>query len=355
MNSASPWSSHRRRSGWHQRRRRFFVARIGGLFMMVLVFGAVGLSRLIGTMAREAGLVIPPSAIALVLLATSFGIFVLFLSGMRGVGMPLGDIVSAAERVGSGDYAVRLVERGPPFLRSVARAFNTMTGRLEKQEQLRRDLMADVAHELRTPLSILRGRLEGITDGVYPRDAATVATLLEETRVLERLVEDLRTLAHAEGGTLTLQRESTDAGVLVADTVRSFAGQANAAGVDLVHEIASDLPLMEIDAVRIREVLANLLANALRYTPPGGRVGIAATATGTDVTIAVADTGPGIAAADLPRIFDRFAKGNDSRGSGLGLAIARRLVEAHGGSIAAQSAAGVGTTMTIVLPAGEAS
>ena len=159
--------------------------------------------------------------------------------------MPLGDIVSAAERVGSGDYTAELIERGPPFLRSVARAFNTMTSKLEKQEQLRRDLMADVAHELRTPLSIMRGRLEGIVDGVYRRDDATLTTLLDETRLLERLVEDLRTMAHAEGGTLTLQKESTDLGVLLGDVVRSFAARAEMEGVQLHADAPATLPLIE--------------------------------------------------------------------------------------------------------------
>jgi signal transduction histidine kinase len=269
---------------------------------------------------------------------------------MRGVGMPLGDIVSAAERVGSGDYSARLIERGPPFLRSVARAFNAMTARLEKQERLRRDLMADVAHELRTPLSIMRGRLEGIVDGVYARDDATLATLLDETKVLERLVEDLRTMAHAEGGTLTLQKESTDLGVLIGDVVRMFESQAQSDGVALRADAPTTLPLLDIDPLRVREVIANLVANALRHTPRGGRVDIVATAAPDALTIDVRDTGKGIPAEHLARIFDRFAKGDDSRGSGLGLAIARRLTEAHGGSIAAVSTVGAGTVMTVRLP-----
>jgi two-component system OmpR family sensor kinase/two-component system sensor histidine kinase BaeS len=292
--------------------------------------------------------------IAVALLATVFGIVILFVGGMRDVGMPLGHIVSAAERVGSGDYSARLVERGPPFLRSVARAFNTMTSRLQEQEQLRRDLMADVAHELRTPLSIMRGRLEGMVDGVYARDEATVATLLDETKLLERLVEDLRTLAHAEGGTLKLQKEPTDLAVLVGDVARSFEAAARAGGIELRIDAPATLPLLELDPVRVREVLANLVANALRYTPRGGCVAIAATQADGGIEVVISDTGAGIAAADLPRIFDRFAKGEDSRGSGLGLAIARKLVDAHGGSIAARSAPGAGTTMTVRLPMAEA-
>lgn len=318
--------------------------------VFALVFGAIGLARLIVVLAREADLVIPQPLIAVALLATVFGIVILFVGGMRDVGMPLGHIVSAADRVGSGDYSARLVERGPPFLRSVARAFNTMTSRLQEQEQLRRDLMADVAHELRTPLSIMRGRLEGIVDGIYSRDDATVAALLDETRMLERLVEDLRTLAHAEGGTLQLQRESTDLAVLAGDVARSFEGVSQAQGIELALDAPATLPLQDVDPFRVREVLTNLVANAVRYTPRGGRIGIAVRHDAATIVIAVSDTGAGIAAADLPHIFDRFAKGEESRGSGLGLAIARKLVEAHGGTIAAESASGAGTTMTVRLP-----
>jgi signal transduction histidine kinase len=287
-------------------------------------------------------------------MAAIFGLMFLFLSGMRGVGRPLGDIVSVAERVGSGDYSARLIERGPPFLRSVARAFNTMTSKLEKHEQLRRDLMADVAHELRTPLSIMRGRLEGIVDGVYARDDATLTALLDETRVLERLVEDLRTMAHAEGGTLTLQKETTDLGVLIGDVVRLFAASTESAGVKLNVHVPSTLPMIEMDPLRVREVIANLVANAVRYTPRGGRIDVSAASAEDVVTIEVEDTGAGIPADELPRIFDRFAKGDDSRGSGLGLAIARRLTEAHGGAIAAESSVGMGTTITVRLPRGDA-
>ena len=213
--------------------------------------------------------------------------------------------------------------------------------------------MADVAHELRTPLSIIRGRLEGIVDGVYQRDDATMTTLLDETRLLERLVDDLRTMAHAEGGTLTLQKESTDLAVLLGDVVRLFAAPSRHGRRPTARRPPATLPL---DRTSIRcacvKSLANLVANALRYTPRGGRIDIVRDRAATIVTIEVKDTGAGISADELPRIFDRFAKGDDSRGSGLGLAIARRLIEAHGGSIGAASVVGAGTTMTIRLPRG---
>jgi signal transduction histidine kinase len=210
--------------------------------------------------------------------------------------------------------------------------------------------MADVAHELRTPLSIMRARLEGLIDGVYPRDDATLGQLADETKHLERLVEDLRTLAHAEGGTLKLQRETTDPAVLIHEAVRSFHAAAQRAGIDLQVAEAGDLPLVDVDPARVREVIANILSNAIRHTPRGGIVTVAAGLSGDRIQVSVADTGSGIPPDDLPRVFDRFSKGVDSRGSGLGLAIAKNLVVAHGGEIKPESRPGHGTTMTFTLP-----
>jgi signal transduction histidine kinase len=196
----------------------------------------------------------------------------------------------------------------------------------------------------------MRGRLEGLVDGVYPRDDVTLVQLVEETKHLERLVEDLRTLAHAEGGTLKLKRESTDLEVLLQDAERAFAAPAQARGIDLRAETVSDLPLIDIDPVRIREVVANLMTNALRHTPAGGRVTVSAAIAGNRVRVEVRDTGSGIPPDQLPKIFDRFAKGVNSTGSGLGLAIARNLVVAHGGEIKAESQLGQGTAIAFTLP-----
>jgi len=317
--------------------------RLAALLLFLLVLGVLGTSSLAAIVAGRTGLVIPPLVIAVAL-------FVIGIGAVRRVAMPFGDIVSAAYRVGDGDYSTRLAERGPPSLRAVARAFNSMASRLETQQRQRRDLMADVAHELRTPLAIIRGRLEGVVDGVYDRDDRTIAALVEETKLLERLVEDLRTLAHAEGGTLTLRREATDLTVLAADVARAFEAAAKAGGIALTVAPAEDIPLVDVDPVRIREVLGNLVSNALRYTPAGGQVSIAIVRQPATVAITVDDTGTGISAEDLPRIFDRFAKGVDSRGAGLGLAIARRLVEAHGGGIAASAREAGGTRVSFTLP-----
>jgi signal transduction histidine kinase len=331
---------------------RRFLFPFGGILAFLLISGAIGLGRLLGALADRAGIELPRQAIAFATFALIFVIFGLFFGGMRRVGFPLSDIVAAADRVGRGDYSARLIERGPPFLRTVARAFNTMTTRLEAQEQQRRNLMADVAHELRTPLSVMRGRLEGLLDGVYERTDATLEQLIDETKILERLVEDLRTLAHAEGGTLRLQREATDLGVLINEVVQSFAPAALARGLTLSASQGGELPLVDIDPFRIREVLTNLITNALRHTPAGGRIALRAEADAKRLRVDVEDTGSGIAPEDLPKVFDRFAKGADSQGSGLGLAIARNLVTAHGGEISVKNRPDGGTVFTFMLPMG---
>jgi signal transduction histidine kinase len=272
----------------------------------------------------------------------------------RRISLPLTDLVDAAGRVEAGDYTARVEEfrRGPAELRGLARAFNTMTARLETDEAQRRNLLADIGHELRNPLAVVQGNLEALIDGVYPADVAHLEPILDETKVLSRLVEDLRTLSLAEAGTLTLHREPTAAGVLVDDVVEPFRIRAAAAKVALVSEVAAGLPTIDVDPIRIREVLANLVDNALRYVPEGGTVRITArrSSVGDRLELAVADDGPGIPPELLPTIFDRFAKSAESRGSGLGLAIARAIVEAHGGTIAAESPATGGTTIRISLP-----
>jgi signal transduction histidine kinase len=224
-----------------------------------------------------------------------------------------------------------------------------MVSRVEASEAERRRLLADVSHELRTPLSIVQGNLEALIDGVYPADEAHVRPILEETRVLARLVEDLGTLSLAEAGALSLHREPTDVAALARETAGSFRPQALAAGISIETHADADV-VADLDPVRIREVLANLVANAVRYART--RVGVALSTEGDRFSIAVSDDGPGIDAAVLPHVFERFSKSSESRGAGLGLAIAKSLVTAHGGEIGAESAPGQGTTMRFTLPRG---
>ena len=343
-----------RHSGHQWRRRSRFVGKIALLLAVVLVLSAVGLATLVSLVLGRAGMIAAGAwttglaAAAAVIVAF---LVLAFLAMMRRVGLPMGDVALAADRVAAGDFSARVAERGPPFLRAVGRAFNSMTTRLQEQDRQRRDLMADVAHELRTPLAVVQGRIEGLLDGVYPRDDARLAEVLEETRLLARLVEDLGTLAHSERGTLGLQKEPTDLAVLFGDAVRSLASEAAARGVTVQVGDSADLPLVDVDPLRIREVVTNVVANAIRHSDGGATVSIAAARRADRIVVRVRDTGPGIPADELPRIFDRFHKGKRSHGSGLGLPIARNLVAAHGGEIAVESEVGRGTTVTFTLPA----
>jgi two-component system OmpR family sensor kinase/two-component system sensor histidine kinase BaeS len=317
------------------------------------VSGAVALAWLAATwlgMAAPAG----PRTAAIVFAGGVAGLgLVVFglVRIVRRVAMPIGGVMDAADRVAAGNYGVRVAEQGPPPIRALARAFNAMTERLGNHDRLRRDLMADVAHELRTPLTVMQGKLEGLLDGVYPCDEGQLQQLLEETHVLSRLVEDLRTLALSESGALKLQKEPTDLGGLARDAAAAFGGDAAAREVTLEVDAPDNLPPVEIDPVRVREVITNLLSNALRHTPPGGSVVVrVAAAPSGAMSVDVRDTGSGMTPEAVARAFDRFYKGSASRGSGLGLTIARSLVAAHGGAIQAASEPGRGTTIAFTLP-----
>jgi signal transduction histidine kinase len=278
-------------------------------------------------------------------------VLVISAGSLRRLARPVGDVIDAVGRVADGDLSTRVTVRGSRAGRALARAFNAMASRLEAGEEVRRRLLADVSHELRTPLSVVQGNLEALVDGVHPADEAHLVAILEETKVLSRLVEDLRTLSLAESGALALHREAIDVGALVRETVASFASQAEPMGVSLEADASSHLLPVDADPVRAREILSNLIANALRYTPRDGRITVVARPEDPGVAIEVRDTGAGIAPEQIDRIFDRFYKSAESRGAGLGLAIAKQLVEAHGGRISATSVVGEGTTIRFTLPA----
>ena len=272
--------------------------------------------------------------------------------GLRRVAQPMDNLIDAARRIESGDYSAQVPEWGSPDLRSVARAFNSMSVRLKAMDEQRRSFLADVTHELRTPLSVIRGQAEAIADGVYPADAAHLAPILDATASLDRLVEDLRTLVLSDAGNLVLHKEATDIGALARDAVESFRSQAELKGVSLSADIAGSVPTIEVDPARIRQVIGNLLSNAIRHTPAGGSVKVAAASANDQVTINVTDTGEGIPPELLPHIFDRFVKGTNSSGSGLGLAIARDIIAAHGGALEARNQSGGGTVLSATLPVG---
>ncbi len=200
----------------------------------------------------------------------------------RGFARPVGELVDAASQIEAGDFTVRVRERGPQEVRQVSRAFNEMAEQLQAADARRRAFLADVSHELRTPLSVIRGRAEGIMDGVYPGDAEHVGPVLDAARTLERLIEDLRTLALADAGGLTLHREPVDIGLLVRETMTTFEGSAAEGGVRLDANVTSDLPVVQADPGRIQSVLSNLITNAIRHTPSGGSVRVAVGRTGIE-------------------------------------------------------------------------
>ncbi len=264
---------------------------------------------------------------------------------------PIDQMVAASDRIAEGDYSVRISERGSPEMRSLAHAFNAMATQLQEHETQRRDLLANVTHELRTPLTVIQGRIEGMLDGVYPRQDVDFESILEETQQMSRLIEDLRTLALAESGALDLRKEPTDVSVLIGETIAALRPQAEEKGITCTADIGDDLPLANLDPLRIRTVLVNLIINATRHSSDGDSIRATCRLSGQDhLEIGIHDTGEGISAQDLPHIFERFYKSNESTGSGLGLAIAKELVEAHRGKIHIESQPGEGTSVRVVLP-----
>jgi len=287
---------------------------------------------------------------------------------------PVRRLTQAAEAIAAGDMDQRVAVRAGDEIGRLAQAFNTMTDSLERAETLRRQMVADIAHELRTPLSLVQGNLEAILDGLYELNLENVASVHEETLVLTRLVNDLRDLALAEAGQLRLQRDTVALIDLVERAVEGFRAQAAEQEITLVTELPSGLPPASGDEQRLSQVLINLLSNALHHTPPGGRVSVQcsvvsnqSSVTGrqpgmdnelmTDhrLLITVTDTGRGIPPEDVSHVFERFYRVDKSRvrtsgGSGLGLAIARQIVEAHGGRIWVESWVGVGSTFFVALP-----
>jgi signal transduction histidine kinase len=283
---------------------------------------------------------------------------------------PLRGMSAAAQALAAGQLDIQVPGARVRELDDLAHSFNAMARALHQADRQRRQMTADIAHELRTPLSIIKGRLEGLQDGVYRATPEEIERLLGETALLERLIDDLRLLALAEAGQLQLYTEALDPRDLLQDAAHAFAVQADAQGVALRVAAPDDLPAVEVDPQRMAQVFANLVANALRYTPPGGSITLSAELLRDDerprtsdhsksrpstVVFRVCDTGHGIAADELPYVFDRFYRADRSRarssgGAGLGLAIAKQIVAAHGGTIWAESELGRGTTICVGLP-----
>ena len=286
---------------------------------------------------------------ALVALVLGSGLFFQIVS-------PVQQLTSAAQKIAAGDLSQRIPTQSQDEIGTLANSFNQMADSLAKHEELRRNLIADVAHELRTPLTVIQGNLEAMLDGVLPASPQEIATLRDETALLGRLVSDLRLLSLAEAGQLKLERVEVDPTELITRAVEPFRLQAQSSQIELALEIAPNLPSINVDADRIAQVIRNLLNNALRHTPAGGRITLTC---GRDksqnLLITVSDTGEGIPPDDLPFVFNRFYRADKSRsrasgGSGIGLAIVKQLVAAHGGKVWVESQPSQGTMFGFTLP-----
>ncbi len=280
---------------------------------------------------------------------------VLGLLFSRTLTRPLNRLVAAARAIAAKDLTHRVEPGGTIEVANVAHAFNDMADSLQKGEVLRRNLVADVAHELRTPLSVMQGTLTAQLDGVFPLDLTETAILYDETRLLSRLVDDLRELAQVEAGQLQLNIGTIDLKGVIGATVGAFSGVASEKQVKLSDETADQLPPVKADSERTAQVLRVLISNALRHTPANGTITVTAVSSSGNVEVSVCDTGEGIAPAEVPYVFERFWRGDKSRaretgGSGLGLAIARQLIEAQGGSIGVESTFGQGSRFWFRLP-----
>jgi two-component system, OmpR family, sensor histidine kinase BaeS len=269
---------------------------------------------------------------------------------------PMRQLTLAARKVATGDFSQRVSTKTDDEIGEVSVAFNTMAEQLETKEKSRRQLLADIAHELRNPLSIIQGNLEAWLDGVITPAPDQVASVYDETVLLSRLITDLRDLSLAEAGQLKLYQNATELGEFIFAEIASVQTRCQEKQISISAELPTGLPLVLIDRDRIRQVLHNLVDNALRYTAAGGNIEIGAKyAKPGWVTVSVSDTGAGIAPKDLPNVFDHFYKADRSRqrghgGAGIGLAMVKRLVELHGGTVWVKSRKGKGTTFYFTLP-----
>ncbi len=332
---------------WHGFGRKMFFA--GLLFVGFVLFVVMGLGVLAVTLVSR---VVGPALPGVAALAPVLLILAVVIAARRftRTWRPVRHLIGAAGRLADGDYSVRVPPTGSASIGPVVASFNDMARRLETADEQRRRLLADLGHELRTPLTVIRGELEAMLDGVHVPDAEHLEMLIAEVGVMERLLEDLRTLSLIDAGSLALHPEPTDVRRLLEDVADAHRRRAGEDGVAL-EVVADGAGEIEVDPVRMREVLTNLVMNALRAMPDGGTLALRARRAAGRVVVAVEDSGVGIPPEDVDHVFDRFHKGASSHGSGLGLTISRDLVTAHGGTMTIASSPGIGTTVRIELPA----
>ncbi|MGZ8512634.1 MAG: sensor histidine kinase [Candidatus Limnocylindria bacterium] len=346
-----PWPPHDEEA--RRRLRRRFARRAGCALAIAVAVAILAVAGLVWLLTSALG----PNGLSAVLGV----ILILVLAGVVGRGLravrlaiaPLGDLIEASARIEAGELGATVRESGPREARALARAFNSMSSRLAANTEDQRRLLADVSHELRTPLTVIQGNVEGMIDGLYPPDRPNLERVLAETRRLERLVEALRTVSLADAGALALRREAVDLPALAADVVAGFEPQAATAGVTLAVD-AADVASLELDPLRVRQVVGNLVSNALHHTLAGGRVVVGIHPADDGVELSVTDTGSGMDAPSVERAFDRFWRSGESAGAGLGLGIVRDLVRAHGGEVELESSPGAGTVVRCRFPGASA-
>lgn len=336
-------------------RRRFFP--FFPLFFFVAIFFIGGTAALFYLLfseyvgVRNIWLLVcgAPFVVFIIIIITIFNLYMRF-------GKPLENLFSTIDSVSEGNLSVRVPESKSDMFSELINRFNKMVGELERADKQRRNLTADIAHELRTPLHIIQGNLEGVIDGVYKPTNEHINNTLDETKILVRLVNDLQTLSLAEAGQLPLHPTRFLLADLIHDLTSSFSSQAKSLGINLESNIKDSSLEINADYDRLNQVLSNLISNAIRHTPKDGKILIeteSVTGQEQSVRILIKDTGEGIASEDLPFIFDRFWRGDKSRSgrinSGLGLAIAKQLIEAHNGTIQVESEVGKGTTFVIEI------
>lgn len=332
---------------------RYFMWRIGlfvvAAFLLIAVVFTLGIALVgaaVGLIPEHPGIRFLSVAALLLLLV----VIVRSLGRFQRVAFDVSELINAAGRIEAGEYGVQVSERGPRPLRTLSRAFNAMSMRLATSDRNRRAFVADLTHELRTPLAVIRGQAEAIGDGVYPADEAHLQPIVDATQSLETLVEALGTMTLADVGSLQLHREPVEVAVLVNSTLAAVQPMADSAGVSLRSEVPASIAPVDADPARIRGVLMNLLSNAMRSTPSGGTITVSAQPSGSTVQFSVRDTGAGMPEELRSRVFERFVKGPGSPGAGLGLAISKDVIAAHGGTIEISSELGKGTEVRFTLP-----
>lgn len=320
-----------------------FRRMIGFVFALIVVgtlVGAIVATGFVAMSGHSRWIVVGLTLLAI----AGFGFFAQRM--FRRTWAPIGELIDATKRLGDGERGVRVEARRPGPLAAVSGSFNRMAKSLEAEDERRRRFIADIGHELRTPMTIIRGEIEAVVDGIHPPES--LGNVIDEVELIDRLLDDLRVLAMAEAGRLRLEPELTDLADLSTEVLVSFSQRISNQGVDAEVIANPGLPEVEVDPYRMQQVLLNLVRNALDQMPDGGRLEVRPSRDGSVTVIEVADTGPGL--TDTEAIFERFVRAGDSGGSGLGLSISRDLVEAHGGELTAANSERGGAVFTIRLP-----